>query len=162
MLTVIDFCLTKHLVADSDTGFTSLRIAWASHTNCIQREGRVGRVQDGRVYRMVPKEFYMVSSTTQKLINNIEFTLIIKWPIVLTMPAVWNVKGMYAWDGTMSPRCCRTQVQEDVGRRLSIENAQFCIGPSRPVQLWKDHSQIEAGKVQLVPLLLLTDFLYLS
>jgi len=55
---VIDFCLTKHLVADPVTGFTSLHLAWASHTNCIQREGRAGRVQDGRVYRLVPRDFY--------------------------------------------------------------------------------------------------------
>uniref|UniRef100_A0A1B6GC48 Probable ATP-dependent RNA helicase spindle-E n=1 Tax=Cuerna arida TaxID=1464854 RepID=A0A1B6GC48_9HEMI len=58
---VIDFCLTKHLVADPITGFTSLQLAWASHTNCIQREGRAGRVQDGRVYRLVDKDFYLFS-----------------------------------------------------------------------------------------------------
>ncbi|XP_071453953.1 probable ATP-dependent RNA helicase spindle-E [Hetaerina americana] len=56
---VIDFCLTKHLIVDSQTSFSSLQTTWAAKTNCIQRSGRVGRVCDGRVYRMVPKDFYM-------------------------------------------------------------------------------------------------------
>lgn len=33
-------------------------LQWASHVNCTQRSGRVGRLADGKVYRMVPKDFY--------------------------------------------------------------------------------------------------------
>nr|CAD7447198.1 unnamed protein product [Timema bartmani] len=55
---VIDFCLTKHLVCDPKTNFTSLQLSWASKTNCIQRAGRSGRVAEGRVYRLVPEIFY--------------------------------------------------------------------------------------------------------
>nr|CAD7401835.1 unnamed protein product [Timema cristinae] len=55
---VIDFCLTKHLVCDPKTNFTSLQLSWASKTNCIQRAGRSGRVAEGRVYRLVPEYFY--------------------------------------------------------------------------------------------------------
>ncbi|PSN47186.1 putative ATP-dependent RNA helicase spindle-E [Blattella germanica] len=55
---VVDFCLTKHLICDPNTNFTSLQVCWASKTNCIQRAGRSGRVAEGRVYRMVPEFFY--------------------------------------------------------------------------------------------------------
>ncbi|EDW81074.1 uncharacterized protein Dwil_GK11214 [Drosophila willistoni] len=56
---VIDFCLAKVLVTDTATNFSSLRLVWASKSNCRQRAGRVGRLRSGRVYRMVPKSFYM-------------------------------------------------------------------------------------------------------
>ncbi|XP_044263984.1 probable ATP-dependent RNA helicase spindle-E [Tribolium madens] len=56
---VIDFCLTKNLVVNEVTKFSSLSLQWASHTNCIQRAGRVGRVANGRVYRVVPANFYL-------------------------------------------------------------------------------------------------------
>ncbi|KAF7992726.1 hypothetical protein HCN44_005070 [Aphidius gifuensis] len=55
---VIDFCLTKQLVTDSQTNFQSLELVWASKSNCQQRSGRTGRVMNGRVYRLVPKLFY--------------------------------------------------------------------------------------------------------
>ncbi|XP_017031541.1 probable ATP-dependent RNA helicase spindle-E [Drosophila kikkawai] len=55
---VIDFCLTKVLVTDTATNFSSLRLTWASRANCRQRAGRVGRLRSGRVYRMVTKAFY--------------------------------------------------------------------------------------------------------
>lgn len=55
---VIDFCLTKELYCDTDTNYSSLQLTWAAKTNCIQRAGRSGRVADGRVYRLVPREFY--------------------------------------------------------------------------------------------------------
>ncbi|XP_014605704.1 PREDICTED: probable ATP-dependent RNA helicase spindle-E [Polistes canadensis] len=55
---VIDFCLTKQLVTDPQTNFQSLELSWASKVNCKQRAGRTGRVMDGRVYRLVPKNFY--------------------------------------------------------------------------------------------------------
>ncbi|XP_061390701.1 probable ATP-dependent RNA helicase spindle-E [Musca vetustissima] len=56
---VIDFCLTKILVTDSATNFTTLQLNWASKANCRQRAGRAGRVMNGRVYRLVPRTFYL-------------------------------------------------------------------------------------------------------
>lgn len=55
---VIDFCLTKNVMTDSNTNFSSLQLQWASKANCMQRAGRAGRVMSGRVYRLVPKSFY--------------------------------------------------------------------------------------------------------
>ncbi|KAJ8674355.1 hypothetical protein QAD02_005617 [Eretmocerus hayati] len=55
---VIDFCLTKQLVTDPNTNFQCLELTWASKANCDQRAGRAGRVMDGRVYRLIPKDFY--------------------------------------------------------------------------------------------------------
>lgn len=55
---VVDFCLTKSLVSDPETNYTCLQLEWASKANCTQRKGRAGRVDTGRVYRMVPYKFY--------------------------------------------------------------------------------------------------------
>lgn len=55
---VIDFCLTKNLLCDSQTNFTSLQVEWASKANCIQRKGRSGRVCNGRVYRLITRHFW--------------------------------------------------------------------------------------------------------
>ncbi|GFW11949.1 ATP-dependent RNA helicase TDRD9 [Trichonephila clavipes] len=55
---VIDFCLTKSLVTDPMSNYTCLQLEWASKANCIQRKGRAGRVDIGKVYRMVPLQFY--------------------------------------------------------------------------------------------------------
>ncbi|XP_022903967.1 probable ATP-dependent RNA helicase spindle-E [Onthophagus taurus] len=55
---VIDFCLTKTMVVNPITKYESLQLQWASHINCTQRTGRVGRVNDGRVYRFVSRNFY--------------------------------------------------------------------------------------------------------
>ncbi|NWJ04029.1 TDRD9 helicase, partial [Crypturellus undulatus] len=55
---VIDFCLTRTLVCDEDTNYQSLRLCWASKTNCNQRKGRAGRVSKGYCYRLVHKDFW--------------------------------------------------------------------------------------------------------
>eukprot|EP00064_Thunnus_orientalis_P020008 superscaffoldBa00005280_g20139 len=55
---MIDFCLARHLVCDQDTNYQSLRLTWASKTNCNQRRGRAGRVSKGYCYRLVTKEFW--------------------------------------------------------------------------------------------------------
>ncbi|XP_046744424.1 probable ATP-dependent RNA helicase spindle-E [Diprion similis] len=55
---VIDFCLTKQLVTDPKTNFQCLEMTWASKANCKQRAGRAGRVMNGRVYKLVPENFY--------------------------------------------------------------------------------------------------------
>lgn len=59
---VIDFCLTKQLVTDTATNLTSLELLWAARNNLRQRSGRSGRVMNGRVYRLIPKSFFEVSS----------------------------------------------------------------------------------------------------
>ncbi|XP_004603827.1 ATP-dependent RNA helicase TDRD9 [Sorex araneus] len=55
---VIDFCLTRTLVCDEDTNYQSLRLSWASKTNCNQRKGRAGRVSKGYCYRLVHRDFW--------------------------------------------------------------------------------------------------------
>ncbi|KAF0299336.1 ATP-dependent RNA helicase TDRD9 [Amphibalanus amphitrite] len=55
---VIDFCMTKQLELDQETTFPMLKLSWASKANCLQRQGRAGRVSSGRVYRLVTKRFY--------------------------------------------------------------------------------------------------------
>ncbi|NXI69456.1 TDRD9 helicase, partial [Anseranas semipalmata] len=55
---VIDFCLIKTLVCDEETNYQSLRLCWASKTNCYQRKGRAGRVSNGYCYRLVHKNFW--------------------------------------------------------------------------------------------------------
>ncbi|XP_068195445.1 ATP-dependent RNA helicase TDRD9 [Antennarius striatus] len=55
---VIDFCLARHLVCDQDTNYQSLRLTWASKTNCNQRRGRAGRVSKGYCYRLITREFW--------------------------------------------------------------------------------------------------------
>ncbi|NXC25425.1 TDRD9 helicase, partial [Campylorhamphus procurvoides] len=41
LLAVIDFCLTKALVCDKETNYQSLRLCWASKTNCNQRKVKI-------------------------------------------------------------------------------------------------------------------------
>ncbi|XP_062350742.1 ATP-dependent RNA helicase TDRD9 [Cinclus cinclus] len=55
---VIDFCLTKTLFCDKETNYQSLRLCWASKTNCNQRKGRAGRVSKGYCYRLICKDFW--------------------------------------------------------------------------------------------------------
>ncbi|KAM3920360.1 ATP-dependent RNA helicase TDRD9 [Leptodactylus fuscus] len=55
---VIDFCLTKTLVCDEETNYQSLRLSWASRTNCDQRKGRAGRVSKGYCYRLIHRDFW--------------------------------------------------------------------------------------------------------
>uniref|UniRef100_A0A8C7HLU9 ATP-dependent RNA helicase TDRD9 n=1 Tax=Oncorhynchus kisutch TaxID=8019 RepID=A0A8C7HLU9_ONCKI len=51
---LIDFCLARHMVCDKETSYQSLRLTWASKTNCNQ----AGRVSKGYCYRLVTKEFW--------------------------------------------------------------------------------------------------------
>ncbi|XP_050437543.1 ATP-dependent RNA helicase TDRD9 [Adelges cooleyi] len=55
---VIDFCLMKQLKNELRSNYSMLVMTWASKSNCDQRAGRVGRVAEGRVYRLVPKSMY--------------------------------------------------------------------------------------------------------
>ena len=60
--------MTKKLVTDSKTNFSSLQLFWASKSSLAQRSGRAGRVMDGRVYRMIYKKNYDVSPNSSELI----------------------------------------------------------------------------------------------
>lgn len=55
---IIDFCLTKTMLKDPVTRFPTLRLQWSSQDKCIQRAGRTGRCCSGKVFRMVPMQFY--------------------------------------------------------------------------------------------------------
>jgi HrpA-like RNA helicase len=55
---VIDFGLTKELFCDPFTGYTHLRLEWASQSSMNQRRGRAGRVSNGTCYRLIPKRFF--------------------------------------------------------------------------------------------------------
>lgn len=48
---VIDFCLSKHLVCDTETHFPVLQLEWASKISCRQRAGRTGRVKAGKYHK---------------------------------------------------------------------------------------------------------------
>lgn len=58
--------MTKYLVTNTANNFSSLQLEWASRNNCRQRQGRAGRVMDGRVYRMIPKKFFSVRKLLPK------------------------------------------------------------------------------------------------
>ncbi|NXK75720.1 TDRD9 helicase, partial [Amazona guildingii] len=64
---VIDFCLARTLVCDEETNYQSLRLCWASKTNCNQRKGRAGRVSKGYCYRLVCKNFWTDSIPEQSV-----------------------------------------------------------------------------------------------
>jgi ATP-dependent RNA helicase TDRD9 len=51
---VIDFCLTKRSTVN-EHGINQLQTHFASKSSLTQRAGRVGRVSEGIVYRMIPK-----------------------------------------------------------------------------------------------------------
>ncbi|XP_071601524.1 ATP-dependent RNA helicase TDRD9 isoform X2 [Heliangelus exortis] len=67
---VIDFCLTRTLICDEETNYQSLRLCWASKTNCNQRKGRAGRVSKGYCYRLVHKDFW-INCIPEKLVPEI-------------------------------------------------------------------------------------------
>lgn len=53
---VFDFCLTKYNETDTSTGLTKLKLDWASKKSLEQRAGRVGRIENGQVIRLIYKE----------------------------------------------------------------------------------------------------------
>ncbi|GLH06847.1 Probable ATP-dependent RNA helicase spindle-E [Gryllus bimaculatus] len=89
---VIDFCLTKHLICDPATNFSSLQVAWASKTSCIQRAGRAGRVQEGRVYRLVPATFY------NECLADDQIPEILRCPLDRAGALLPTVNGLYKRD----------------------------------------------------------------
>lgn len=78
---VIDFCLSRTLVVNPITKFPMLQMVWASRDNCEQRAGRTGRVNNGWVFRLVPKQFYdksMKQSAKAELLTNPLENIILK------------------------------------------------------------------------------------
>lgn len=55
---VIDFCLMKQIKNEIRSNYSMLIMNWASKSNCNQRAGRVGRVANGRVYRLIPRRMF--------------------------------------------------------------------------------------------------------
>ncbi|XP_050064006.1 probable ATP-dependent RNA helicase spindle-E [Aphis gossypii] len=55
---VIDFCLMKQLKNEIRSNYSMLIMTWASKSNCNQRAGRVGRVANGCVYRLIPRRMF--------------------------------------------------------------------------------------------------------
>jgi len=55
---VIDFCLTKEYFFKRDFTISKLKLNWTSKASSTQRAGRVGRTQDGYIFRMIPFQFY--------------------------------------------------------------------------------------------------------
>ena len=55
---VIDFCLTRKNITVKAKGYSRFETRVASKANLLQRAGRVGRIADGNVYRLIPKSFY--------------------------------------------------------------------------------------------------------
>lgn len=51
----------KQLKNDMKSNYSMLVMTWASKSNCDQRSGRVGRVADGRVYRLVSRNLFSVN-----------------------------------------------------------------------------------------------------
>lgn len=58
MTFVIDFCLTKYQQTDTATNISHLKLDWASLTSLEQRAGRVGRLEQGQVVRLIYKDHY--------------------------------------------------------------------------------------------------------
>lgn len=50
---IIDFCLSKQSYYNGETNFQRLELRLASQASMIQRAGRVGRVSDGVVFRLI-------------------------------------------------------------------------------------------------------------
>lgn len=51
----------KQLKNETKSNYSMLVMTWASKSNCEQRAGRVGRVSEGRVYRLVPEIMFTVN-----------------------------------------------------------------------------------------------------
>ncbi len=68
---VIDFGLTKELFCDSFTGYTHLRLEWASKSSMNQRRGRAGRVSNGICYRLVTRRFFEELDAYTKVLSEL-------------------------------------------------------------------------------------------
>lgn len=55
---VIDLCLTRKIFSNSVSGISRFETRLASKANLSQRAGRVGRVSNGTVYRLISRSDY--------------------------------------------------------------------------------------------------------
>jgi HrpA-like RNA helicase len=55
---VVDLGLVKYPIYHEPTGCTMLPKSWADESMMVQRKGRVGRVCDGGVFRVMTREFF--------------------------------------------------------------------------------------------------------
>lgn len=55
---MVDFCLTRKNITIKIKGYSRFETRVASKANLMQRAGRVGRISDGLVYRLIPKQLY--------------------------------------------------------------------------------------------------------
>ena len=72
---IIDFCLTKEKNYDLKNESDYLKLNWCSKANLKQREGRIGRLSNGIIYRLIHKKFYEQLKETTKpdiLRNNLD------------------------------------------------------------------------------------------
>lgn len=72
---VIDFCLTKNLISDPDTNYTSLHVEWASKANCIQRKGMCALISNSYIFNN-SKHTGAWKETDRKCFGKIFFILI--------------------------------------------------------------------------------------
>ena len=78
---IIDFCLIKQQNYDEETDVEKLELKWSSKANCLQRQGRCGRIRKGFVYRLINNTFYqklenyntseLIRTNLQKVILNL-------------------------------------------------------------------------------------------
>lgn len=81
------------MVTDPSSNYCHLKLHWASKSNLEQRAGRVGRVSDGRVFRLITNDFYDVS-------GKYSYSLITKNYSSLKTS---NIRSFES-DGTMTPQ----------------------------------------------------------
>jgi HrpA-like RNA helicase len=92
---VIDLCLTNHVQYVPSTGSTSPSTVFISKSQSDQRKGRAGRLRDGVIWRMMPRELYETLDKFEtpaiKLLNLAKPVLLLlasKSPLLHRMPQV--------------------------------------------------------------------------
>ena len=55
---VIDFCLVKQTRYDPNQNTSFLELKWCSKANCLQRKGRIGRVNPGYYFQLITGELF--------------------------------------------------------------------------------------------------------
>lgn len=75
---VIDFCMTKQMVADKLTTYQCLKLQYASKAQMKQRKGRAGRTKPGVVFQLVTSSFKVWLKTFVKNTTKTSCVLVIK------------------------------------------------------------------------------------
>lgn len=81
---VIDFCLTRYYMIDTNNNAMELRTVWASKTSLAQRSGRVGRTQPGQVLRLIFRDHYteLPADTIPEMCRSSLETVVLKAKLV--------------------------------------------------------------------------------